>query len=469
MNSEQLNKYSEYSKKGFILVFGIALIIRIINYYSYIPSNYDTLLFTFITAWAGLITVIDILTKNIKIKKADILLAVFIIAILVSTVINGPSGMIENIKLVTWQFIYLFVVYRIGKDLRYQETIDNFEKILLASWNFLVIVSLGMFAVNFTHVDHLDKFYNGFRAGFVENRLYGLFSDPNFAGATSVVIIFLAVKWLMSKKNKLNQIYSVITIILQFAYIILSGSRTAEIALVLCSYFAIFFVAYNRFGKNIISRLSIAIICGLIGTVGVLGVSEAGKYIAPKLINISAKYNPNSEEQSAHDKEVISLKRDDVVNKDDISNNRFALWESSFEIFKSSPIVGSSPRNLIEYAEKNLPETFIATKKQTSHNFVFYLLATVGLLGTVPIILFLVIKIWDTLKCLFTRSESNYNSYVMDTMAVLAILISALFLTELVLVNKIGSFIFWLYLGIICQKNESTKLKASENWNEKAN
>ncbi|NTR82020.1 O-antigen ligase family protein, partial [Enterococcus faecium] len=449
---------SEYSKKGFILIFGIALIIRIINYYSLIPSKYDTLLFTLITVWAALITAVDIFTKNFSLKKADYLLLAFILAILLSTFLNGPAGIVDNIKLVIWQFIYLFVVFRIGREDHFKQIIPMFEKILLACWNLLALISLGMFALNYSYVQELDKFYNGFRAGFVENRLYGVFSDPNFAGATSVAVIFLAVKLLMTNKNKMAKIYSIVTILLQFAYIILSGSRTAEIALVLCAYFAIFFIVYNRFGKTIASKLLLAVICGIIGTGAVLGIAEAGKYAAPKLINITARYVPRKSENPDKDQNSISLKRDDVVNKDDVSNNRFALWKSSFEIFQSSPLVGSSPRNLVNYAQKELPNTFIATKKQTSHNFIFYLLATTGLLGTIPLLVFLGIKIWNTLRQLFMRTIKDYDSYVLNTMAVLAILISAMFLTELVLVNKIGSFIFWLYLGGI-SAFEYTKVK----------
>ncbi|MCG4306746.1 O-antigen ligase domain-containing protein, partial [Enterococcus lactis] len=233
MDSVKFHKYSEYSKKGFILIFGIALIIRIINYYSLIPSKYDTLLFTLITVWAALITAVDIFTKNFSLKKADYLLLAFILAILLSTFLNGPSGIVDNIKLVIWQFIYLFVVFRIGREDHFKQIIPMFEKILLACWNLLALISLGMFALNYSYVQELDKFYNGFRAGFVENRLYGVFSDPNFAGATSVAVVFLAVKLLMTNKNKMAKIYSIVTILLQFAYIILSGSRTAEIALVL--------------------------------------------------------------------------------------------------------------------------------------------------------------------------------------------------------------------------------------------
>lgn len=36
-----------------------------------------------------------------------------------------------------------------------------------------------------------------------------------------------------------------------------------------------------------------------------------------------------------------------------------------------------------------------------------------------------------------------------NVLIVLTILVSAMFLTELILVNKIGTFLFWLYLGSV--------------------
>lgn len=41
----------------------------------------------------------------------------------------------------------------------------------------------------------------------------------------------------------------------------------------------------------------------------------------------------------------------------------------------------------------------------------------------------------------------DYDLYVLNIMVVFVILIFVMFLIEFVLVNKIGSFIFWLYLG----------------------
>ncbi|EGO9035163.1 O-antigen ligase domain-containing protein, partial [Enterococcus faecalis] len=39
--------------------------------------------------------------------------------------------------------------------------------------------------------------------------------------------------------------------------------------------------------------------------------------------------------------------------------------------------------------------------------------------------------------------------FLRNVLIVLTILVSAMFLTELILVNKIGTFLFWLYLGSV--------------------
>ena len=40
----------------------------------------------------------------------------------------------------------------------------------------------------------------------------------------------------------------------------------------------------------------------------------------------------------------ITTKRPDVEGKDDISNSRFALWQSAIDLMKLNPIFGTSKR-----------------------------------------------------------------------------------------------------------------------------
>lgn len=437
-------------KKVFLFAFSIELIARLVGIYSLLPSIIDTVLFTITSLFGLLLLFIDFfILKKIKIKQ-NMLLLLFILALIVSSLVNGPIGLIANIKLIIWQVIYLFVVFQIGRANEMKRSIFTLEKLLIVIWTILASISIIMFVIHFSYVAPLDKFYNGLRVGFVENRLYGVFADPNFAGTISVVILFLSVYRALSReKCDFNKLSNIVFAVVQFIYIILSGSRTAFIALIVTAFFGVLFFLLNKRNKektffSILSSVGISLLVVLF-IMGGEWVTKTSFIQLARNIPIEAAIKKDS--LNKKNKENVTLTRQDVENKDDVSNNRFELWKSSFEIFKDTPIVGTSPRNMVTYAEKNLPHTFIATKKQTSHNFFFYLLATSGIIGTLPIVLFILIRILKSLRILIVANLENYDRFLLDNLISLTILISACFLTELVLVNKLGTFLFWLYLG----------------------
>ncbi|HDV6616075.1 TPA: hypothetical protein RJW66_000431, partial [Enterococcus faecalis] len=69
--------------------------------------------------------------------------------------------------------------------------------------------------------------------------------------------------------------------------------------------------------------------------------------------------------------------------------------------------------------------------------------------GLLVFFIFFVNKIYISLKYLFGKSSlmQDMNFYVI--LSVLAITISALFITELVLVSTIGAVVIWFFLGKI--------------------
>ncbi|MGM0167265.1 hypothetical protein IGI39_002245 [Enterococcus sp. AZ135] len=452
MNIEKIDKYTTRLKQVFLFMFCIELMIRLIGIYSLLPSKIDTLIFTLISLLGIIILIFDFFVlKNISIKE-NILLFAFIIALIISMIYNGPDGLLANAKLILWQILYLFAVFQIGKNLKMRSSVLFLEKLLTIVWGGFCVVSIMLFFIRFAYIAPLDKFYNGLRVGFVENRLYGMFADPNFAGIISVVVILISIHFIIDNKISYTiKILYALSFFVQFIYIILSGSRTAFIALSISMFFLSFFTVFNR-QKKATNLLSSFIACAIsITVVSFLVLGDWGiKNYFPKIeINSNFVFSKVDKVamKSQSEKKKNMLSRSDVDNKDDVSNNRFELWKSSFEIFESTPLVGTSPRNFLPYAQEHLPNTFIATKQQTSHNFIFYLLATTGLLGTIPILLFIILKVFESVKILFTIHSNEYERFLLDTNIALAVLISALFLTELVLVNKIGAFVFWLYLG----------------------
>lgn len=452
MKIEKIEKYDILIKKVFFFTFSIELLIRLIGIYSLLPSKVDTFMFTVTSFGSVVILFIDFFVLRKILVKKNILLIFFILALIISAIINGPQGLVANFKLIIWQITYLFVVFQLGKTKELYSSIITLEKMMMVIWNLLCIISISMFFVHFSYVAPLDKFYNGLRVGFVENRLYGVFADPNFAGVVSVVIILFSTYYVIEKKESRSiRLIGIISVLIQFIYIVLSGSRTAFIALIGVSFFGTFFIMYSKRknGKKILS-LFLGLATGLIVLSFIMGGEWVIKSSFPKIaqsISVETSIKSHLSNTGKKAKKNVTLTRDDVEHKDDVSNNRFELWQSSFEIFETTPIVGTSPRNMMDYAVEHLPHTFIATKQQTSHNFVFYLLATTGLLGTIPILLFIINVIFGSLKILLTDNNIKYNRFLLDNLVSLTILISACFLTELILVNKIGAFLFWLYLG----------------------
>ncbi|WP_284943231.1 O-antigen ligase family protein, partial [Enterococcus faecalis] len=143
---------------------------------------------------------------------------------------------------------------------------------------------------------------------------------------------------------------------------LLTGSRSA----LLLSYLAVGFLAFSIiFYKQgvkktpVLKKILYSCMFTLLVLFGYLIVQNGTKDVLVTVPNkiYSAVYKKEevNGEITGKRKEPISLDRKDVVDNSDISNMRFSIWKSSVEIFKTSPIYGTSPRNLLSYAHDKLP------------------------------------------------------------------------------------------------------------------
>lgn len=455
-------------KQIYLLVLLIGLILRSINVYSLLPSKYDSLLFAFLAAFGGLLLMIDFLI-NIKSKKRayDILLIIFLVVLLISTIVNRQFGMVSNLKLMVWSCIYFFLVYEFGEI----SSQDNhfFKKInysLVISWFFVSLISLGMFLLQFGYEKYTSP-RDRIRIGFLESRLFGLFGDPNYGAIVCIIVIILSVFYLINewrKKGMIKKVFLISNILIQFPVLLLSGSRSA-----LLISFAILgvttFIYGNLFiGQHFSKKFIVKIICSSFFTAAVLGAyfvlqtetkgilqkaPEHVKYVMrfenkKKELQIETK---RTKEKKA--KEEVSLVRKDVAQNTDISNMRFSIWKSAIEVFKTTPFVGTSPRNLIPYAKEKLPNTFIAEQSFVAHNTFINVLVSTGIFGFLVFVIFLVLKGISAIVFYLKNIKTLPYSYYVYLSSTVTLVLSGLFVNELVLVNTIGAFIFWLYLGKI--------------------
>ncbi|HFN6947463.1 O-antigen ligase family protein, partial [Enterococcus faecium] len=241
-----------------------------------------------------------------------------------------------------------------------------------------------------------------------------------------------------------------INIFIQFSFIALSGSRTTLVCLLIATFVFSFFTSYSsRFLKtNTLKRWLTALVVGLLSIIAMYYVTDITAQAWAHVPHITEIKKDISDSSGTTSSNKVDLKRPDT-DGGDVSNLRFGLWKSAIEIFKSKPISGGSPGYYIEYAHDKLPYTLMGKDTLTAHNFIFLVMAATGGLGLLTLLTFLFIQCFKTLRYCFTQPNLVKDKHFFAILMILTIAVSALFITELILVSTIGSFIFWGYLGSI--------------------
>lgn len=451
---EKLSSYNKELNRAFLLTYEVALLARTIILYSLIDSRFDTLLFSAITVFGAIVFLSNVMVWIRDRKLPNIWLSLFILAMIISSLLNGRTNLFGNFRLIAWQGILFFIVfYSASKNDK--KMVQYFENIFFIFSGITIFISLLMFVTKLSYVAPLSKIYYGFRLGFVENRLYGVFVEPNFAANMSPVVILLILKRILGDQlSRAKKISFGILAFLNFCYIVLSGSRTVLVESIVIVMIGAFFVSYSKYALvGLVKRWGISLLIGLVSVTIFTGAYYGFKSVAPYLslpngisLNQLAGKTHDTNLEDNKDKE-LSLKREDVSNQEDASNGRIRLWKSAIEIFQSSPIYGTSPRNLVNYAEKNLPDTRIAHSKQTPHNFLLFTLAGTGLIGIIPLLIFLVTEFIGIGKALFHNNNIENINFLICSLIAISSVIFGLLMPDIIFENRIGALCFWLYLG----------------------
>lgn len=457
-----------FQLKGlYLLYFEIMLILRAIGPYLLLPHIIDTVFFWSAGFIGSLLILADFIlsVKSRNIRKYDVLLILFLIVMLASSLLNVKYGVFENIKLLMWQAIFFLVIFQFSKDYGYTRYHKVFEQLLFWSWLAVIAVSLGMFVTQFGLKIPIEFKYYPVRIGWLGNRLFGVFTDPNFGAVISVIALFIGIKWLMGPKvNKSLAFLIGLNVVLQFCFIVLSGSRTAQVVLYVVSFVFVFFILFKRSQRNLIKTITVAVTSGLIVMGGLFVLTNVSEKV---LIHVPAVYHQLTidEEQMTGAKKKAkpvgkaSLNRPDTQSGD-ISNMRFELWQSAFAIFKKSPLLGGSPGYYIPFAHDKLPHTLMGRDNLTAHNFFFLVLAATGGLGTIIFFVFFFGNVFQAIRyCFVTKKTLTTEPTFYAVLFAGAIGLSALFITELVLVSTIGALVFWSAIGLV---NHETKTKRLE-------
>lgn len=451
-----LLKSYDKTKNIITLFFSLMLMCRFVSIYWVMPHIIDGLIFFIISIGTLFFVCSDFIkTKNILKTENLFYIVLFFISCVISCLMFARYGITENLKALISIAVSLFFLYPFtevsGKE-KTREVIILFQKTLIIFWMVFSIISIGMFFVGYTNILYM----HGTRIllGCIENRLFGMFSDPNYASVVSILTIIFSVAILNYKNQKrYMRVICILNIFIQFIYIVLGASRTGEVCLMFCVFFSCFVYSYKKKPGNKVYFLLIRILISLCVCLAVHYTIEYSRlllsYIPPFFDNLFID-SSGSAEKSKFILRHVSMERPDVVQSTDISNLRFRIWASAMDIFKTTWLFGASPRNALIYAKEVLPKSFIVERGYDAHNFYVATLLYTGLSGAIFLGIFLIksafkIVMFYVKKC-FVVKDVLLNSMVIST---ICIAVSGFFVSEILFITTVGSFVFWLFLGYI--------------------
>ncbi|NTN85390.1 O-antigen ligase family protein [Enterococcus faecium] len=420
-------------------------------------------------AWGGIIVLYEVfIKKNFFKMRFSWLLIGAMISFILTIIINIENFLIPSIYNFGYLLITLIVIF--PADFSQSEE-EKKKKMVYFNNVFIIIIFLAalisIYQFIFLISYHVPTGTPGLlaRQGFIEHRLFGVYTSPNVGamfGYTSIILSLISV--LISKITKTIRVFYMMNFIVQIFYITLSSSRGAQV--VICSFLVLFLLLFanSKFRKSIREVLPVKI-KWMVSILLVLlvyfsfGTNYAKDFLATIPVSIDRKVevieSNESDKTPLPEKEVILQHSSD---NSEISAGRFTIWKAALKVIRPTLLFGYGETDFYgnsdaKFLKKvDLDTTDVNELKRAHgnmHNGFLQVLVSSGIIAFICIYAFYVLNIFSLLKTFF-RSKVNYAF-----LGIVLIFILSIFIDEMVeahvLFNKrdVISIVFWYYLGSI--------------------
>ena len=224
-----------------------------------------------------LIVVYDLFTEQRCLKSKGIdFLGLFVVVCIISSVVNLKYGVGGNIKAVGALILQFFLFYSVGVGASAEQKKKELRAAmatLCVVWGAFVFFSLQMYFFDIEYIlsgGSWGKVSHGFSAEY--QRLWGVFTDPNYASFISVISIFASIYLMVETKRIATYVLGTISALLQLSYLVLAASRAATILFCAASFFVLlywFVISASKakerlagFGLSVL--ISAAIVCVIV-------------------------------------------------------------------------------------------------------------------------------------------------------------------------------------------------------------
>lgn len=396
-------------------------------------------------------------------------------------------GMKENLFKLCWAAIQFAICYSCAHRME-REKLKKFfvglYGVLLAIWFVACCVSLWQYAEQigyWTVVNPLAKDSSATRQGFYDNRLFGIFYTLNHAAFVSTLFFDIGLLLAIHTRKLWVRIVLGMTNLVLLCHIILSGSRSASIALVCSMLCLAWFLARNRVVRDGWRGLAIPVACAVAAAVLSAGIYSGMKSVLVYVpyaheqifgTNSSGDTSPDATVSPDDQTEPESKPDKDLLDRpnleEDVSNGRLSIWKDYISLFWEIGPIGLSPGNYMGHVFENHPELYIVDyikehypdKYESGiiyhvHSGYIMVYVSAGWIGALLLAAFIALCVMRLVRRLHSREKTSALMTCTFLLA-LVVSISAVFDEGIFFQNNPQTTIFWIALGILMKECHST-------------
>lgn len=485
-------------------IIGNPFIFRIVALVVYIlqnvPSDLDieNIPMKIIFVWGILLIIRDFFTKRLMFKQP---LSPIIVAILVSFFISVMLNFSYQFPNNAINWVYLahtfLLIYPYDASIDNETTqkwVKRFNDTLIGIIAFLSAGSLLLYVFNIQYwvIDGTGTHW--LRQGFMENRLFGLYTSPNFGsmlGFFSIVAILMNNIIKRGRWNKFQKFY-IVNIVIQYLYYILANSRGTTLGLVSFGMFAVIYFVIKGWqtktlrnpGKRISKLVLVLFLATSVTSTVERGLSYVPSVVENGIVLITGQ-DPSEDSadgtsgtKSSGGITPIEINRND--GDSEVSAGRFTIWTAGIKAMLQKPLFGLADadiyRGLSAYEttdQIDLSQLDQIDRKELKraqgnmHNSYVSILVYSGIVGFVLIAIFAASFLFGHLKTVFESkfnlSNVNNQIYLLIVLALLSTLVTNLVETHIIFANRnsIG-LIFWVWAGFLNYLKVTGELKTTK-------
>jgi len=347
----QLLENKSFFKIAFVTYSSINLI-PIINI-----QFFTRVFLVFFALWGAAIVGYDLFVRKLRNYKPILLMIAFLAVCLISYLVNFRREGLTNIIRLAFSALSILILF-LNDDHSPEHVKWELYRLNLC-YSLVtfacVIVSLVFFALNI-HFEIIGRIGSTVRFGFLENRLFGVFSSSNIGGSycfASIAAVLMNRFFLGKDLSKGMKRYYLANLILCYIYIALSLSRGTYLS---CSVAIVTVLLLIELPTKLLALFQNKILWARIASiaaslllffVGMEIVQVISSVVPVGVYNVKAAvihiFNPG---WSGEEPEVIDFVRIETGKKD-VTNGRTDIWKASFSLLKGDLLfgVGSSDIN----------------------------------------------------------------------------------------------------------------------------